>query len=155
MTMYSFIKQSKQVNTNNITSVAKFFIANLTTSQVENDKIIVIVSKTFEINFCYRKTNVAFNNNSILINNARLSTKKWNSENTNFFDLGVENIAFVINVNKDVFYRNIYSFIDRLKNMTICKKSTEWSLRDEKRNEISSFFSYHMRKEKKFFQFLF
>ena len=46
-------------------------------------------------------------------------TQNWKSDEVNFFNPEYENVnnIFIINVDKHVFYRNVYVFIDRLKNV--------------------------------------
>ena len=48
--------------------------------------------------------------------------KNWSIEEIDFFDPAIEEIESLINVEKHVFYRNVYAFTDRLKNMTVIKR---------------------------------
>ena len=128
-----------------MTPTSEFFSTNQTASvsqnQTKDDRIIVIVTRTFEAYFRNKKTsNVSAsftsnansnNNNSASTDDARISIRKWTCENIEFFDLSIENIALVVNVEKHVFYRNIYAFIDRLKDMIVHRKL------DKLRNVIS------------------
>lgn len=48
----------------------------------------------------------------------RVSNKEWTCEDIGFFDPSAEGTGPVTNVGKHVFYRDVYCFIDRLKDMT-------------------------------------
>lgn len=71
--------------------------------------------------------NVTFNanSNSNSTEKSKGTHKKWICENIDFSDLNYENTEFIVNVDKHVFYRNIYVFIDRLKDMTMHKNSNK------------------------------
>ena len=56
------------------------------------------------------------------------SFKEWTSKEMRFFDPTTDELRFVINLEKHVFYKNVYVFVNRLKNMT--------SLRDENKLKI-------------------
>ena len=55
--------------------------------------------------------------------NSKRFFKKWTSKEIEFFDSTTNKIEFVINLEKHVFYKNVYVFVNRLKNVA--------SLRDE------------------------
>ena len=63
-----------------------------------------------------------------------MNEKEWTCEKIEFFDSTIENTTVIVNVKKHVFYRDVYTFVDRLKNMTISKES------DKLRNIISQCF---------------
>ncbi len=44
-------------------------------------------------------------------------TKEWTADDIGFFDPGLEGDGPVVNVGRHVFYRDIYAFVDRLKDM--------------------------------------
>ena len=60
-------------------------------------------------------------NSSSLLNPAStvtsLADAQWNAEQIGFFDLDYEGSGPVVNSGKYVFYKNVYVFIDRLKDM--------------------------------------
>jgi hypothetical protein len=43
--------------------------------------------------------------------------KKWIADEIEFFDSNIDDDDSVVNVDRHVFYKNIYAFVDRLKNM--------------------------------------
>ena len=45
------------------------------------------------------------------------NTKEWNADDIGYFDPSYEGTGPVVNVGKSVFYRDIYAFVDRLKDM--------------------------------------
>ena len=47
--------------------------------------------------------------------------KNWFVEKIEFFDSIAERIDSIINIEKHIFYRDVYAFTDRLKDMTIFK----------------------------------
>ena len=51
--------------------------------------------------------------------------KNWNAENIEFFDSVAEETDFIINIDKHVFYRNVYTFTDRLKDMIVIKNDSK------------------------------
>ena len=140
----------EQNRRSNMISTSEFFSTNVnqTTSisqnQTKNDRIIVIVTRTFETYFRNKKATIVsasftFNANSNNYNSestddARISIREWTCDDIEFFDFSIDDIASIINVEKHVFYKDIYAFIDRLKNMIVHKKS------DKLRNVISQCF---------------
>ena len=48
--------------------------------------------------------------------------KNWSIEKIDFFDFATEKIESLINVEKHVFYRNVYAFTDRLRNIIVIKR---------------------------------
>lgn len=128
-TVNSIIRQSKHISDINMTVITKFLAINNNSSssnQTENDKIIVIVIRIFESYFRNKKLSNAFNSfisNANFISNSSNETrnfiKKWIYEDVDFFDFSYKDNSFIINVDKHVFYRDIYTFINRLKDMTI------------------------------------
>ena len=48
--------------------------------------------------------------------------KNWSIEKIDFFDSAIEEIESLINVEKHVFYRDVYAFTDRLRNMIVIKE---------------------------------
>ena len=119
----SIIKQSKKM-----TLIAEFSVnQQSSSSQSENDRIIVIVIKTFEAYLRNRDSNITSNanSNSTTTNDFRDHIKKWICEDIDFFDLNHEDDESIVNVDKHVFYRDVYAFVDRLKNMTVHRKSNK------------------------------
>lgn len=57
--------------------------------------------------------------NSRTDNHDQRYTKNWIVDEIDFFDSSTENTDSIVNVDKHVFYRDIYAFTDRLKNMTL------------------------------------
>jgi hypothetical protein len=47
--------------------------------------------------------------------------KKWTVHEIEFFDSNVDEDDSIINIDRHVFYKNIYVFVDRLKNMIIIR----------------------------------
>ena len=47
--------------------------------------------------------------------------KKFRSDSVNYFDLEAEDENNIILINKYIFYKDIYIFVDRLKNLIIIK----------------------------------
>ncbi len=43
--------------------------------------------------------------------------KKWIADEIEFFDSNIDDDDSVVNVDRHVFYKNIYAFVDKLKNM--------------------------------------
>ena len=50
------------------------------------------------------------------------STKDWIAKKVEFFDSTADDFEFVINLKKHVFYRNVYAFVNRLKNVSFIRK---------------------------------
>ena len=57
--------------------------------------------------------------------------KNWTSEKIEFFDFIVEDTKSVINFGKHVFYKNIYVFVNRFKNIT------SWQNKNKFKNIVS------------------
>ena len=60
------------------------------------------------------------------------STKDWTAKKVEFFDSTTDDFEFVINLKKHVFYRNVYAFVNKLKNVSFIRK---------KKNFLSSYFN--------------
>ena len=133
---YSIIKQSRHASAADMTLAIEFFTAVSTASnQVEDDRITVIVTRILKAYFRNKKIDVASNANSNanLIDESRSFIKEWTCENIEFFDFNYEKNELIVSVDKHVLYRNVYAFIDRLKDMTMHRKSNKI------RNVISQF----------------
>ena len=71
----------------------------------------------------------SFDNNSSNDNNNEnkdRKTQNWKFNKINFFNPEYENVnnVLIINVDKHIFYRDMYAFIDRLKNViSFCDKN--------------------------------
>ena len=60
----------------------------------------------------------------IIINitiNIYANPKEFRSNNINYFDFETEDEDSIVLINKYIFYKNIYIFVDRLKNLIIIK----------------------------------
>ena len=125
---YSIIKQSRHASAADMTLAIEFFTAVSTASnQVEDDRITVIVTRILKAYFRNKKIDVASNANSNanLIDESKSFIKEWTYEDIEFFDSNYEKNEFIVNVDKHVFYRNVYAFIDKLKDMTMHRKSNK------------------------------
>lgn len=122
-----------------MTTKITFSAANLAAanSRTKDERIAVIVTRILNAYFQIKKFNTRdsaiFNANIIFttIDESRNFNKEWICENIDFFDFNYESIESIINVEKHVFYWNVYTFIDRLKNITIHRRS------DKNKNVIS------------------
>ena len=111
-----------------MTLAIEFFTAVSTASnQVEDDRITVIVTRILKAYFRNKKIDVASNANSNanLIDESRSFIKEWTCKDIEFFDSNYEKNELIVNVDKHVFYRNVYAFIDRLKDMTMHRESNK------------------------------
>jgi hypothetical protein len=48
--------------------------------------------------------------------------KKWTVDEIEFFDSNIDDDESIVNVSRHVFYKNIYVFVDRLKNMIVIRE---------------------------------
>jgi hypothetical protein len=53
--------------------------------------------------------------------------KKWTIDEIDFFDSDIERNKSVINVSRHVFYKNMYVFVNRFKNMIIIRDDDKLS----------------------------
>ena len=53
------------------------------------------------------------------------SNRNWTFEKMKFFDSTAEESNSVINLRKHVFYRNVYAFVNRLKNVSVIRKKNK------------------------------
>ena len=111
--------------------------------QTEKERINVIVAKSLNAYFNTRQSSTQtatsakfqdFNESNDNDQRQNMNEKEWTCEKIEFFDSTIENTTVIVNVKKHVFYRDVYTFVDRLKNMTISKES------DKLRNIISQCF---------------
>ena len=51
--------------------------------------------------------------------------KDWNVDDIEFFNFATKNTDSIVNINKHVFYKNIYAFTNKLKNMTTIKSDSK------------------------------
>ena len=82
-----------------------------------------------------QQTSVFSSESTNVRHSSKRSFKKWTSKEVEFFDSATKEIEFVINFEKHVFYKNVYVFANRLKNVA--------SLRDE--NTFKSIISQCLR----------
>ena len=54
-------------------------------------------------------------------------SQNWKSDEIEFFDLEYENSnnSFIVNVDRHVFYKDVYAFIDRLKNLALLREKNK------------------------------
>ena len=50
-----------------------------------------------------------------------MDPKKFRSNNINYFDFKIENENNIVLINKYIFYKKIYIFVDRLKDLIAIK----------------------------------
>ena len=117
-------------------------IENISRSQqTKKKRINVIVAKSLNAYFSIRQSSTQaatkfqnFNKSNDNDQRQSMNEKEWTCEKIEFFNSIVENTTVVVNVRKHVFYRDVYTFVDRLKNMIISRDS------DKLRNIISQCF---------------
>ena len=63
-------------------------------------------------------------------NNEDRETQNWKSDEIDFFDSEYEDVnnALIINVDKHVFYRNVYAFTDKLKNIALLRDENKFRI---------------------------
>ena len=55
----------------------------------------------------------------------RQSFKDWNVDDIEFFDFATKSTDSIVNIDKHVFYKNVYAFTNRLKDMTTIKNDSK------------------------------
>lgn len=66
-------------------------------------------------------------NDQIEINmNYQHTSKDWNVKNIEFFDLATKEIDLIVNIKKYVFYKNVYAFTNKNKNIIILKEDIKF-----------------------------
>ena len=56
------------------------------------------------------------------------STKDWTAKKVEYFDSTADDFEFVINLKKYVFYKNVYAFVDKLKNVSSVREKDKFRL---------------------------
>lgn len=88
----------------------------------EKKRVNVIVTKSL---------NAYFRNDSFLISKEchaiqnNDSESRQNNEKIEFFDSTIEEILSIVNVEKHVFYRDVYVVVNRLKNIIVFKDANK------------------------------
>ena len=92
----------------------------------EKERINVIVTRSLN---AYFKNNSSLHSKDIQLSNnnehkfRQNSEKKWTCEEIGFLDLIIEENISIVNVKKHVFYKDVYAFVNKFKNMTIFRES--------------------------------
>ncbi len=139
----SFISRSSEISTRNSKTITSTDSSNMSRfsefSNQTRSNIASFSDFTFESMFsAAQRTKIADivaiamrslqnqqqnqqSSSSLVSTRARFSeeifTKEWNFDEIDFFDLELEEDELVVNVDRHVFYRDVYAFVDRLKNM--------------------------------------
>ena len=125
---FDFIKSQKSRNHEKSMSTQTVKASN-SRQLTKEERINTIVTRSLDAYFkthqsSLRSTTQKNNNNDNEQSNT--NEKEWTCEKIEFFDSTMKKTTVVINVKKHVFYRDVYTFVDRLKNMTISKKSNKF-----------------------------
>ena len=103
---------SNQANASDI----EFFFAQL----IDLTRLITQIMNNRQSNISQSNINANIKSQSETFDHKQF--KDWSIEKIDFFDFAIEEIESLINVEKHVFYRNVYAFTDRLKNMILIKR---------------------------------
>jgi hypothetical protein len=54
--------------------------------------------------------------------------KEWTVDDIRFFDSNIDDDDSIVNVSRHVFYKNIYVFVDRLKDMIVIRENDKFRI---------------------------